>query len=388
MGIIANTVALCQFRVAGDLPAGDLYEWVAQRLAGQAFHPIDQELAEQSVGWVHLDDHRQMDFAVPAAFWRDHYVVFTLRRDQRKLPAALLKAYLQVAEHEYLAANPGLNRVPKQKREELKEAVRSNLLAKTLPVPSAWDAVWDTRSGIVSFTSLSAPVMELFESQFKKTFEGLRLVAIHPYARAERVVAGELQPALAQANQATSDAAIDLIRSNQWLGWDFLLWLLHRTMTEASEYRVTREGTALAGEPFVAYLNDRLVLLCVGENGTQKITVAGPQDHFREVRTALANGKRITEATLYLEKDENLWKLTLKGELFHFAGFKAPKVTIERDNTVDETGEREAAFYERMFVLEEGLQLFDSLYATFLAARLGAGWGEELARIDAWLGAE
>lgn len=388
MGIVANTVALCQFQVAGELPAGDLYEWVAARLAGQAFHPIDQELAEQSVGWVHLDDHRQMDFAVPAAFWRDHYVVFTLRRDQRKLPAALLKAYLQVAEHEYLAANPGLNRVPKQKREELKEAVRANLLAKTLPVPSAWDAVWDTRSGIVSFTSLSAPVMELFESQFKKTFDGLRLVAIHPFARAERVVAGELQPALAKANQATSDAAIDLIRSNQWLGWDFLLWLLHRTMTEAAEYRVTRAGTALAGELFVAYLNDRLVLLSAGENGTQKITVAGPQDHFREVRTALANGKRITEATLYLEKDENSWKLTLKGELFHFAGFKAPKVTIERDNTVDETSEREAAFYERMFVLEEGLQLFDSLYATFLDARLGAGWGEELARIDAWLGAE
>jgi len=43
---------------------------------------------------------------------------------------------------------------------------------------------------------------------------------------------------------------------------------------------------------------------------------------------------------------------------------------------VDEVSEREAAFYERLYVLEEGLQLFDSLYATFLAARLDSGWVE------------
>lgn len=388
MGILSSTTAICQFRVAGDLPAGDLYPWIAENLAKQAFQPIDQGAAEQAVGWVHLDDHRQMSFDVPAAFWRDHYVAFTLRRDQRKLPAALLKAYLQVAEHEYLSANPGLNRVPKQKREELKEAVRLNLLAKTLPVPSAWDAVWDTRTGIVSFTSLSAPIIELFEAQFKKTFEGARLVAIHPYARAEAVGGEGLKPALEQANLATSDAAIDLIRSNQWLGWDFLLWLLHRTMTEASEYRVNQPGPALADDSFVAYLNDRLVLMSAGEAGTQKITVAGPQDHFRETRTALAHGKRITESTLYLEKEENIWKLTLKGELFHFASLKAPKVAIEKGDHVDEGSEREAAFYERMYVVEQGLQLFDSLYGEFLKIRLGAGWGEELARIEGWLAGE
>ncbi len=388
MGILSSTVAVCQFRVAGDLPSGDLYSYVAENLARQAFQPIDQGAAELSVGWVHLDDHRQMSFDTPTAFWRDHYVVFTLRRDQRKLPAALLKAYLQVAEHEYLAANPGFNRVPKQKREELKEAVRLNLLTKTLPVPSTWDAVWDTRTGIVTFTSLSAPIIELFEAQFKKTFEGARLVAIHPYSRAEGVVGEELKPSLEKANLATSDAAIDLIRSNQWLGWDFLLWLLHRTMTEASEYRVNQPGPSLADDPFVAYLNDRLVLMSVGDAGTQKITVAGPQDHFREAVTALAHGKRITESTIYLEQNENTWKLTLKGELCHFASFKAPKVAIEKGDHVDEGSEREAAFYERMYVVEQGLQFFDSLYAEFLKLRLGTGWGEEMARIEGWLAGE
>ena len=92
--------------------------------------------------------------------------------------------------------------------------------------------------------------------------------------------------------------------------------------------------------------------------------------------------------TIHLEKDELLWKMTLKGEMFHFASFKSPSVRIERDNTVDETSERESVFYERMYVLEQGMQLFHSLYAAFLGIRLGAGWNDEQNRIDEWLKGE
>ena len=267
MGILANTVSICQFRVAGDLPAGDLFAWASEALRTHAFRPIDTVPAELSLGWVHVDDQRLAEFTVPAHFWRDHYLVFTMRRDERRLPAALLKAYVQVAEHEYLAANPGLSRVPKQKREELREAVRASLLAKTLPVPTTFDAVWDTRSGLVTFASTSPKNVEQFETLFKKTFPGLRLVAIHPYARAGQVVDEALQPALEKANQATSEAVLDLIKANQWLGWDLFLWLMYRTMHDAYTFRVSQPGHIDAGDQFSAYVNDRLVLMSVGENG-------------------------------------------------------------------------------------------------------------------------
>jgi len=132
-------------------------------------------------------------------------------------------------------------------------------------------------------------------------------------------------------------------------------------------------------------VNDRLVLCGGGDDGAQKITASGPQDRFGEVRMALRSGKGITEGTLYLQKDENEWKMTLKGEMFHFASLKSPKVQIERDDSVDPASEREAVFFERMHLLETGLQLFDSLYATFLEIRLGNDWEGESARIDAWL---
>ena len=388
MGILSNTVSISHFRVAGDIPVMDLFERVSQRLTKNGFTPIDQGIEELSVGWVNPDDHRSSDFSVPSAFWRDHYLFFTLRQDKRMIPGALLRAYQRVAEEEYLAANPGFRRVPKQKKEEMRESVRTALLARTLPVPSTCDAVWDTRSKVLTLASISAKTVDLFETLFKKTFEGLRLIAVHPFARAEQVVPETLSEALQAANRAGSEAALDLIKSNLWLGRDFLLWTTYRTLNESAEYRISRPGPATERESFTAYVNDRLVLCGGGDEGTQKITVSGPQDRFGEVRMALRTGKGITEGTLYLEKDENEWKLTLKGEMFHFASFKSPKVQIEKDDTVDAQSEREAVFFERMHLLETGMQLLDSLFAAFLEIRLGNEWENEMTRIDAWLSEE
>jgi len=149
---------------------------------------------------------------------------------------------------------------------------------------------------------------------------------------------------------------------------------MHETMNASSEYSVNQPGPAVAGHGFVAYLNDRLLLAASSETGVQKVTVTGPQDHFNEVRTALQGGKDIHEAVLYMEKQELLWKMTLKGETFHFASFKAPSVTLEKDDITDPEMEREAVFFERMYMLEEGLQLFDSLFAAFLTQRLDESW--------------
>jgi hypothetical protein len=385
MGILANTVSICHFQVQGELPKDELHAWASKQLAANRFNPIDQGTEELSLGWVHLDDPKSSDFMTPAVCWREHYLIFTLRRDQRSVPAAILKAHLERAQDQYLAENPGFSKVPKQKKEDLKEAVRAMLLSQTLPTPATYDAVWDTRTGMLTFSSLSPKVIELFEDLFKKTFEGLRLAAFHPYARAESVLDEGNKVLLKQANQAGGDNFLELIKENQWLGTDFMLWLMYQTMNEASEYAVNQAGVLLEKEPFVAYLDDRVVLLGAGENGAQKITVAGPQDRFNEVRSALLNKKQITEATLHLETGDDHWKMTLKGELFHFASFKAPSVKVEKDNTTDEGMEREAVFFERMVLLEKGTQLFDSTFAIFLKLRLGNAWSEQETAIQGWL---
>ncbi len=190
-------------------------------LCRHAFRPIDEGIAELSIGWVHTGNPQEMSFSVPADFWHDNYLAFSLRQDRRRVPAALLKAYLQVAEHEFLTANPGYTRVPKQKKEEMRDKVQASLLARTLPVPAVHDAVWDTRSGILTFTGLGRAAQDAFETLFRKSFPDFRLVAVHPFARAAMVVEEELEPALLSANKAASETVLDLIVSNRWLGGGF-----------------------------------------------------------------------------------------------------------------------------------------------------------------------
>jgi hypothetical protein len=385
MGILSNTVSISQFQVLGSTPKADLAGWVGASLARNGFRSIEQSSEELSIGWVQLDDYQESGFAGLHTFQHDHYFAFTLRRDQRKLPNALLKPYFARSEAAWLEANPQFRRVPKQQRETLREAVRGNLFAKTLPVPATFDAVWDTRSNLVTFCSLGTKAVDLFVDLFNKSFEGLRLVALHPMARAAKVVGKTLIPELTRANCSSSEGILEQIEANQWLGRDFLLWLMHETMHTAAEYTVNQPGPAVSGEGFVAYLNDRLLLAASSASGVQKVTVSGPQDHFNEVRSALQGGKDIYEAVLYLEKQELLWKLTLKGGVFHFASFKSPAVTLEKDDITDPAMERVAVFFERMSLLEGGLQLFDSLLATFLQQRLAANWSHKEQAIKTFL---
>lgn len=385
MGILSNTVSISQFQVKGSLPEARLGEWVAEQLNRFAFRSIEDNSEELSVGWVRLDDQQDSRFADSSACQFDHYLGFSLRRDQRKVPAALLKAHLTREQERFLAGNPGLRRVPKHKRDELRDAVRGALLARTLPTPAVWDLVWDTKRQVLSFTSLSPIVIELLEAQFKKSFPGLRLVTIHPLARAGQVIPQLLQEPLKAANQARSEAVSDLIRDNLWLGNDLFFWLMEQTLHGSAEYAICTPGPGLADEPFVAYLNDRLILLGQSESGLQKVTVAGPQDRFQEVCSALQSGKQIHEAVLYLEQNEDIWKLTLKGESFQFAGYRAPAVKLENDDLSDPAAERQAVFFERMYLVEKGLQLFDSLLASFLKVRLADSWNQQQQRIRAEL---
>jgi hypothetical protein len=196
---------------------------------------------------------------------------------------------------------------------------------------------------------------------------------IKPRAQHRRWIAVPLRRAQHQrrANLAGSDAVAALIRDNQWLGWDFMLWLLQRGVNGEGEFSVCRPGHIANGEKFSAWIDDRIQFQGGGEEGgIQKVTVSGSQDSYLEAISALKGGKRITSATICMEKDENPWKLTLKGDTFGFASFKCPQVRVEKDSTVDQMSEREAVFYERMFLMDQGLQLFDSLFSTFLNERL------------------
>jgi hypothetical protein len=385
MRYFSNTTSFIQMQVTGEIPK-DRFTWLSDLLASHAFQSIEDSTEELSAGWTRADDFDNPIFDAPISLLRDHYALFALRVDQRRVPASVLKTHIAREEKKFLAEHPNLRRAPKNKREEIKEQVKIKLLANTQAIPTLVDVSWDLDSGVLTLFSATTSAIDRFEGLFHKTFEGLSLVIIHPYSRAKRLVTGQLLEKLEAANQATSDAVAAVIRDNCWIGNDFMLWLLYRGLNDGADYKICAQGQSAAGEPFVTWIDERVVLEGGGEEGgIQRVSVSGSQDCYKEVQSALAQNKRITSATICMDKNENSWKLTLEGERFAFKSFRAPKVRIEKDTTVDEMSELEAVFFEKMYLLEAGLQQFDSLLLAFLQTRLDETWGAQLQAVQQWL---
>lgn len=385
MGIMSNTISIYQYEVLGDFPEGDLRLWIQQCLEKNRFEPIDTVPDGEAVGWVRFDEHTGSDFGSFDAFSFEHYCLFTLRKDVRKVPAALLKNLVEKECGHWLKERPKLHKVPAGKKREIRENIHASLLARSLPDPSAVDVLWNTETGTVTVANIGVKVLDFVEDEFAKTFEGLSLSPIHPIRRAEKVLPAEHLDALDRVNQASSRDVLLQIKKNRWLGWEFFLWLMYKSSEGSSEYQVTRQGLAETGDHFVAYVYDRFVLTQDHEDGTRKSTISGPQKNFSEACKAIVSGKNITEATLYFEKDMFKWKMSLKGDIFAFGSFGCPPVKIEKDEMTDPAMERDAVFFERMNLLETGIQLFESLFSAFLSDRLTGPWPQLTHAINEWL---
>lgn len=378
MGLMGNTVSIVQMQIVeGDLPPLEgRYEWVREQLLRQRFIDIKESAEETSVGFVELHNPACSEFIRPDSFWLGDHIAFTIRQDVRRIPGAVLQEELQKAANLWLERNPAMTRVPKGVREDLKEATRLKLLAKTLPVPAIFDVAWHTETGTITIGSTSKKSLDLFDQLMRKAFPDLRIRLITPYDRALEIAKDlDLEDAMKAANCATTEGVCDLIQSNRWIGSDFFLWLLHAGMNG--------EG----GEVQTAWIDNKIVLHKASEEGPQTVSIAGPQYRPQEVKAAIRDGKKITEATVYFQDQEYIWRFTLKGEAFYFAGFKCPNVMIEQDNTVDETNERQAVFFERMHLLGKGLGLFRETFARFLQVRLATStaWIDKLQEIHEWL---
>ena len=385
MGILSNTVSIYQYKVDGK---PDNASWVQECLDRSRFVPIDATPEEDSAGWVTLDDHGSSDFGNENVFRRDPYYAFTLRRDQRRVPPAVLKGMVDRECSRWLAERPAITRMPYRRKAEIRENIHTSLLGKTLPLPSFCDVVWNTETGIVTVAGITERVLDMVEDHFDSTFDGLNLHPIHPMERAYRVLDKERHRLLEKADQAPSRDVLLQIKRNRWVGWDFLLWLMYRTGKGASVYEVNQEGPLEKGEGFMAYVHDKFVLVAEHEQGRRRSAITGVQREFAEAREALRDGKNIVDALIYLEKEPRSWKVSLKADIFAFGSFACPVVQLERDEITDPFQERIAVFYERMSLLETGLQLFDSLFSTFMAERIGGAWPDRLRHINEWMGTQ
>jgi recombination associated protein RdgC len=102
-----------------------------------------------------------------------------------------------------------------------------------------------------------------------------------------------------------------------------------------------------------------------------------------EARTALKEGKKVSQAKVRVAAAGLEWKATVKAEGLEFTGVRAPQ-TMDPD--AEESEGLGGRFLDRAAVMQEFLKIMDGFYASFLAVRLNEAWKKrELPRLRKWL---
>ncbi|WP_448340084.1 hypothetical protein AB9L13_03240 [Desulfovibrio piger] len=158
------------------------------------------------------------------------------------------------------------------------------------------------------------------------------------------------------------------------LGEEFLTWLWFQSDVAPGAF-VDKDG-----QPFSVSMEQRIVVQGGEGDARETASVAGTLSPLTEARFGLGKGKKVTRATIRLEKDELAFQLTLSADDFTLGSMKLPKV---EKPTEDE--DPDAMLLERFYMMEVCLGLLESLYATFLRLRLSAAWGETVQEITAWI---
>lgn len=180
MSFLNASTSFTRFRIIDTVPSS-LWPTVQDKLRQFSFKDIDDIPEERAFGWVCFDD--MLDSA-----WRTappdkgEFLVFSLRLDTRRIPAAVLKKHTMIALRDEEARNKeqGKKFISRERKKELREQVKLRLRSRFLPIPAEFNVVWSTPSNLVYLASTQSKICDMFMEHFTLTFD-LHLEPLTPY---------------------------------------------------------------------------------------------------------------------------------------------------------------------------------------------------------------
>lgn len=194
MGFISGAASFVRFSVEGDLPE-NILDFIAERIAAFSYQDIDDTYDEYSIGWVSILNMFDSDFAY-GSYANGDYITLTLRIDERKVSQAILKKFC-AKEEERIKKERQIPKIGKAMKMEIKERIHTELMRKSVPVPSVYDLCWSLTESTLLFFSTNKKAQAQLEDFFKETF-GLLLMQQIPYLTAEHMLDEEGSTKLAK----------------------------------------------------------------------------------------------------------------------------------------------------------------------------------------------
>ena len=179
MGFCNASCSFTRFRIIDPIPS-ELWTQIPDKLRQFAFRDIDDLPEMQAYGWVCFEDMLDSEWRT-APPHKGAYLLFSLRLDTRRIPAAVIKKHLT------LALKAEKEKMQEQRKKELKEQVLLRLRQRFLPIPAEFNVIWATDRNEVWFASTQGKMIDLFMEAFLNSFE-LHLEQITPYSLAETML--------------------------------------------------------------------------------------------------------------------------------------------------------------------------------------------------------
>lgn len=351
--------------VKGNPPNNTLIQEQLQQHAFRA--PLsDHEQGRETWGWCSSYNLLDCDFANLNEFLHDRYLIFSLRRDRKRIPPALLKAHLEQRVKAWCQEH-GRERCPGSVKAEIKENLVQQLMSRALTESKSWGVIWNVVDQVLYLEPGTEQVRDVFRKLFFETF-GLRIVQERPLD----MLTDELRGlALGEKPMDYADA-LDLTRLSPlkpaapseiipdeetptlpWFGCEFLLWLLCWSRENKS---VLMEDLALEG-----WVDDRVLLADPDEGkGRVKVSSENPSESPVVVRALYAK-KVIRELSFCLRREDREFTFSLRFDSLQPEHARLPQVVKGKD---------EEALYDRMFLVEELGGLIQNLVIRFAEQRL------------------
>ena len=187
MGFCNASCSFTRFRIIDPIPS-ELWTQIPDKLRQFAFRDIDDLPEMQAYGWVCFEDMLDSEWRT-APPHKGAYLLFSLRLDTRRIPAAVIKKHLTLAlkaEKEKMQEQ-GKKFISRERKKELKEQVLLRLRQRFLPIPAEFNVIWATDRNEVWFASTQGKMIDLFMEAFLNSFE-LHLEQITPYSLAETML--------------------------------------------------------------------------------------------------------------------------------------------------------------------------------------------------------
>ncbi len=169
---------------------------------------------------------------------------------------------------------------------------------------------------------------------------------------------------------------LDILREKAFLGREFLTWLWFKSEQTGGSIEID------GGKVIEVVFHDRMTLDLTDVDTPQIVTIKGEFSELREGLAAIREGKKIEEARISIKNSDNEFSMIIKGSWFSFGSLRTPRTAPIEEGGEEDT---EAAFLEKMGLIEEGMGLIDSLFERFVKIRTSESWNiEEIPKIRKW----